>query len=128
MEFWKDLKSNIVIQPKGKINKLRIPDFCSSNSIEQDWTSKYDIAMVDVFNQPTYTDGINNEGLSVSVLLLSGFTKYEQVTLENCSGRKKAVSMLQSVEWILGKYEEMDFLISYRIIFTLKLLSSRLKV
>ena len=49
------------------------------------WASKYDVAGVTLLGQMLFGDGVNSEGLNVSLLYLPGFTEYQAYEPEQAS-------------------------------------------
>ena len=94
MEFDVDLKSQVVIQPRGQQRMSHAPD--GKEGVK--WTSKYGYAMVDAFGVDCPNDGINEKGLSFAYLWLPG-TRYQDVTPAQDSS---ALALVDVGSYLLG--------------------------
>ncbi len=74
MEFGVDLKSNLLIVPRGSEYKGTAP-----NQTGLQWKTTYGFLGLNQWLSPTFvSDGMNEKGLVVGVLYLPGFTEYEK--------------------------------------------------
>ena len=80
MEFMIDLKSNIIVEPKGHPHTAVLSDNCTEYTQPMTWKNKYGIIYLDALNLPAVaSDGMNTAGLSVGALLFPGFAKYQVI-------------------------------------------------
>jgi choloylglycine hydrolase len=92
LEFGTDLKSNILIVPRGKEFVGTAPD----DKAGIRWKTKYGIVGTNAFNLPVIVDGLNEKGLHVGLFYFPGFAKYQDVTAEDFA---KALA-----PWELGSF------------------------
>lgn len=100
MEFALDLKSEVVIVPRGRAMVSQGPKGKGLN-----WTSKYGFVGVNVFGEPIYTDGLNEKGLGVGALYLPGETEYQSV---GDTDGARALANTDFVTWVLGNFGTID--------------------
>jgi choloylglycine hydrolase len=75
LEFGMDLKSNIIILPRGK-------EYVGSTPTGKPgvrWQTKYGTAGMNAFDLPVIIDGINEKGLSVGLFYFPGCAKYQEI-------------------------------------------------
>ena len=101
MEFQVDLKSNVVIEPKGHSHTAILPEKCVQPDLPMRWQNKHSIAYLDAFDLPVGCDGQNEAGLSVGALYFPGFAKYQNVSEQKCYS---SISQLEFAMWILGNF------------------------
>lgn len=75
LEFAADLKSNVIIVPRGKEYVGTAP----GNQPGLRWKTKYGTVGANAFDMPVVIDGLNDQGLSVGLFYFPGFAKYQQV-------------------------------------------------
>lgn len=75
MEFGIDLKSNIVVMPRGYSFKTQGPN----NKPGFSWQGKYGFVGMNAMGLPVVSDGLNEKGLYVGDLYIPGFVEYQQV-------------------------------------------------
>jgi choloylglycine hydrolase len=92
LEFATDLKSSIIVVPKGR----EYVGTASGNKSGLRWKTKYGSIGANAFAMPVVVDGINEKGLSVGLFYFPGFAKYEDVRPEDVG---KALA-----PWELGLY------------------------
>src|SRR5580658_4878643 len=92
LEFAADIKSNIIIVPRGKEYIGSAP----GDKPGRRWKSKHGIVGANAFDLPVAVDGLNEKGLSVGLFYFPGFAKYQQVKVED-SGKALA-------PWELGSF------------------------
>lgn len=96
MEWAEDLKSQIVLHPRGENRTSNAPDGKSGIS----WKSKYGFLGVNGYGLDITLDGMNEKGLSMSALWLPG-SEYQNVV----SGQEnKALCVLDIGTWVLGNF------------------------
>lgn len=100
MEFTLDLKSEVVIVPRGREMVSQGP---KGNGLN--WTSKYGFVGINVFGEPLYTDGLNEKGLGVGALYLPGETEYQTVGDKDGA---RALANTDFVTWVLGNFGTID--------------------
>ena len=110
LEFGMDLKSNILIVPRGKEFVGTAP----GDKAGLRWKTKYGIVGTNAFDLPVIVDGLNEKGLQVGLFYFPGFAKYQEVKAEDvgkalapwelgvfllstCSNVKEAVAAAKSV-------------------------------
>jgi choloylglycine hydrolase len=75
LEFAMDLKSNVIIVPRGK-------EYVGSTPAGQPglrWKSKFGSVGMNAFDLPVIVDGLNEKGLQVGLFYFPGFAKYQEV-------------------------------------------------
>jgi len=92
LEFGMDLKSNIVLIPRGQQYVGSTP----SGAPGLRWTTKYGIVGANAFGMPVTLDGLNEQGLQVGLFYFPGYARYNQVAPQD-AGRTLA-------PWELGVY------------------------
>ncbi|XP_078361342.1 penicillin V acylase-like [Oculina patagonica] len=103
LEFLIDLMSYVIVEPKGHSHTALLPEQCARHPQPMMWQNKHSIAYLDGLELPNVaSDGQNGAGLSVSALLLPGFTKYQDVPVKKCG---TSVSSLEFPLWILGNFK-----------------------
>ena len=119
LEFAVDLKSNILIVPRGKDYVASAPDNLSGLH----WQSKYGAVGINAFNMPVVVDGLNETGLSVGVFYFPGFAQYQAVEadeadralapwefgsylLGTCSNVKEAIAAAEGI--LVGEVVQTD--------------------
>lgn len=68
-----DMKSRLVIIPRGHAFTTRMPDGKAGLS----WTGKYGVVGLDAVDQDIIVDGMNEQGMSVGLYYLPGFAEYQ---------------------------------------------------
>ena len=119
LEFAADLKSNIIIVPRGKEYVGTAP----GDKPGLRWKTKYGIVGINAFDLPVTVDGLNEKGLQVGIFYFPGFAKYQEVKGEDvgkslapweigvfllgtCSDVKEAVTAARSV--LVGEVVQKD--------------------
>ncbi|PRY20221.1 choloylglycine hydrolase [Aliiruegeria haliotis] len=69
------------------------------------WTSKYDFLGVSLLEQPFFGDGMNSEGLNVSLLYLPGFAEYEDYDPSNA---ERSVAPPDVTGFLLSQFATVD--------------------
>ncbi|QDS88951.1 Choloylglycine hydrolase [Rosistilla ulvae] len=75
LEFASDLKSNVIVVPRGKEYVGTAP----GNQPGLRWTTKYGTIGANAVDLPYIIDGINEKGLHVGLFYFPGFAKYQTV-------------------------------------------------
>jgi choloylglycine hydrolase len=75
LEFATDLKSSIIVVPRGREYVGRAP----GDKPGLHWKTKYGTIGANAFGMPVVVDGINEKGLSVGLFYFPGFAKYQEV-------------------------------------------------
>lgn len=122
LEFAADLKSNIIIVPRGK-------DYVGTAPGDKPglrWKTKYGTVGANAFDMPVVVDGLNEKGLSVGLFYFPGFAKYQDVKpgdagkalapwelgsylLGTCADVKEAVAAAKSVLVGAAVQKDMGF-------------------
>ncbi|MGW0181174.1 linear amide C-N hydrolase [Nocardia sp. NPDC003345] len=76
MEFGLDLRSRLVVVPRGQEFQGRSPD---PSVPGLSWTGAYGIVGMDLFGRDCLVDGMNEAGLYFGALYLPGFSQYQEV-------------------------------------------------
>jgi choloylglycine hydrolase len=122
LEFGMDLKSNILIVPRGKEFVGTAP----GDKTGLRWKTKYGIVGTNAFDLPVIVDGLNEKGVHVGLFYFPGFAKYQEVTAEEfpkalapwelgsfllgtCSDVKEAVAAAKSVRVAAVVQKDMGF-------------------
>ncbi len=79
LEFAVDLKSNILVVPRGKNYVGTAP----GDKPGLRWKTKYGIVGANAFDLPVIVDGLNEKGLQIGLFYFPGFAKYQDVKEEN---------------------------------------------
>jgi len=79
LEFAVDIKSNIIIVPRGKEFVGTAP----GDKAGLRWKTKYGIVGTNAFGLPLIVDGLNDKGLHVGLFYFPGFAKYQELKAEN---------------------------------------------
>jgi choloylglycine hydrolase len=79
LEFAVDLKSNILVVPRGKEYVGTAP----GDKPGLRWKTKYGVVGTNAFDLPVVVDGLNEKGLSVGLFYFPGFAKYQDVKDED---------------------------------------------
>ena len=95
LEFGMDLKSNILIVPRGKEFVGTAP----GDKAGLRWKAKYGIVGTNAFELPVIVDGLNEKGLHVGLFYFPGFAKYQEVKADNFG---KALSPWELGSFLLG--------------------------
>lgn len=104
-DLTKDMLSNVVVEPEG-YSRVAVPaEGCSHHEPLLSWQNKYAVAYLDAWDQFLSADGMNSAGLSVSSLMFSSFTKYQDVPRDKCG---QAVSQLEFGLWLLGNFNTVQ--------------------
>ncbi len=119
LEFAADIKSNIIIVPRGQEYIGTAP----GDKLGIRWKTKYGIVGANAFGMPVTVDGVNEKGLSVGLFYFPGFPKYQDVKNEDvgralapwelglfllgsCSDVREAVAATKSV--LVGEAVQKD--------------------
>jgi len=79
LEFAIDIKSNIIVVPRGKEYVGTAPGDKPGLS----WKTKYGIVGANGFDLPVTVDGLNEKGLHVGLFYFPGFAKYQEIKAED---------------------------------------------
>jgi len=101
LEFGFDLKSNVIVIPKGSALAGSLPD--GGKGIT--YTTKYGMLGANAVDLPVIIDGINDQGLYVGIFYFPGYASYPEATKENAS---RALAPHEYANWILGNFATVD--------------------
>ncbi|HUZ90703.1 MAG TPA: choloylglycine hydrolase family protein [Methylocella sp.] len=101
LEFGFDLKSDVVVIPKGTAIVGSTPD--GSKGIS--YKTKYGMLGANAMGLPDIIDGINDQGLYVGLFYFPGYASYPDATKENAS---RAMAPHEYANWILGNFASVD--------------------
>jgi choloylglycine hydrolase len=74
LEYGASLQSAVIVVPKGTASQGTLPDNTPKGLR---WTTKYGFVGMNAYGMPVVTDGINEQGLAVGMLLFPGYAEYE---------------------------------------------------
>jgi choloylglycine hydrolase len=97
LEFGLDLKSSIVVIPKGTSLTGTLPN----NAKGIAYSSRYGFLGANAFGLPIIVDGVNDQGLYVGEFFFPGYARYATVTPQNAS---KAMAGYEYSDWILANF------------------------
>ena len=96
MEFGMDLKSQVMLVPRGYPLTATRPDLKPGLA----WTVKHGFLGINALGLDIATDGINEAGLTVGALFLPGFAEYPPFPADG----KHAISNLEFANWVLSQF------------------------
>jgi choloylglycine hydrolase len=100
MEWGLELRSKVWMTPRGEKRVSQSPDGKPGVA----WTSQYGYVSLDGNDMPVAIDGMNEKGLSVGLLWLSG-SIYQDVPSDH---PEVAMSVLDIGHWLLGNFQTVD--------------------
>src|SRR5262249_51108600 len=95
LEFALDLKSNIIVVPRGKEYIGTAP----GDRPGLRWRTKYGIVGFNAFDMPVTVDGLNEKGLHVGLFYFPGYADYQEVTAQDAG---KALAPWELGVFLLG--------------------------
>jgi len=95
LEFGMDLRSNILIVPRGKEFVGTAP----GDKAGLRWRAKYGIVGTNAFDLPVIVDGLNEKGLKVGLFYFPGFAKDQEVKADDFA---KALAPWELGSFLLG--------------------------
>lgn len=95
LEFAADLKSNVIIVPRGKEYVGTAP----GGKPGLRWKTKYGTVGANAFDLPVVVDGLNEKGLHVGLFYFPGFAKYQEVKADDLD---KALAPWEIGSYLLG--------------------------
>jgi len=101
LEFAADLKSNIIVIPRGKDYVGTAP----GNKPGLRWKTRYAIVGANAFNLPVVIDGINEHGVSAGLFYFPGFAKYQEVADDDVS---RAIAPWELGVFLLGNCQTVQ--------------------
>jgi choloylglycine hydrolase len=131
LEFAVDLKSNVIVVPRGKECVGNTP----GGKPGLRWKSIYGIVGMNAFGLPVIADGLNEKGLHVGLFYFPGYAKYQAVTdqdiprtlapeelsgylLGTCGTVAEAVEAAKSVKVAEVVFKEFGFVLPVHLIVT----------
>src|SRR5579885_3601765 len=75
LEFAVDIKSNVLIVPRGKEYVGSTP----TGAAGLRWTSKYGMVGMNAYDAPVMVDGLNEKGLHVGLFYFPDYAQYQKV-------------------------------------------------
>jgi len=100
MDFGIPLQAQVVVMPRG----VKDVSALSETDTYLKWTSKYGFVGTNVAHLPSFTDGLNEKGLSIGTLWLTA-TKYPDISKVD---RSKVIQIADVARWILGSFATVD--------------------
>ncbi len=101
MEFGVELNSAIMVVPRG----FRFTSPAPGGKQGLSWQAKYGFVGMNAKGIDVATDGLNEAGLSVHLLLLPGFAKYQEVASEDTA---RALAHVGVGNWILSNFATVE--------------------
>jgi len=101
LEFAVDIKSNIIVVPRGKEYVGTAPGDKPGLS----WRTKYAIVGANGFDLPVTVDGLNEKGLQVGLFYFPGFAKYQEIKAEDVG---KALAPWELGVFLLGTCSDVE--------------------
>ena len=95
LEFAADIKSNIIVIPRGKEYVGTAP----GDKPGLRWKTKYGIVGANAFDLPVTVDGLNEKGLHVGLFYFPGFATYQEIKAEDAG---KALAPWELGVFLLG--------------------------
>jgi choloylglycine hydrolase len=95
LEFALDIKSNIIVVPRGKEYVGTAP----GDKPRLRWKTKYGIVGANAFDMPVTVDGLNEKGLHVGLFYFPGFATYQDIKAEDVG---KALAPWELGVFLLG--------------------------
>ena len=95
LEFAVDIKSNIIVVPRGKEYVGTAP----GDKPGLRWKTKYGIVGANAFDLAVTVDGLNEKGLQVGLFYFPGFAKYQEIKAQDLS---KALAPWELGVFLLG--------------------------
>lgn len=95
LEFAVDLKSNVVIVPRGKEYAGTAP----GGKPGLKWTTRYGFVGMNAFDLPVVADGLNEKGLHVGLFYFPSFAQYQEV---QAGQRPQALAPEELGTYLLG--------------------------
>lgn len=97
MEWGSDLHSRVIVHPRGEILATTAPDGKKTGEIK----GRYGYLGVDANGMDVSLDGLNEKGLSYSLLWLPGYTQYQTISQDQAA---QALPITDLGAWILGNF------------------------
>lgn len=101
LEFATDLKSNVIVVPRGKQYIGSTP----TGEPGLHWKNEYGVVGINAFNLPITLDGLNEKGLHVGLFYFPGFAKYQTIGPED---DKRALAPWELGIFVLGTCSNVD--------------------
>jgi choloylglycine hydrolase len=101
MEFGVELNSAIMVVPRG----FRFTSPAPGGKQGLSWEAKYGFVGMNAKGIDVATDGLNEAGLSVHLLLLPGFAKYQEVAPKDAA---RALAHVGLANWILSNFATVE--------------------
>ncbi len=96
-----DLESELMITPRGRDLQSMTPD----NRPGLKWKGKYGVLGINGLHKPWYIDGMNEKGLSISVLFLANLAEYEAYDPELAD---RSINPMDLPTWILSNLATVE--------------------
>lgn len=101
LEFGFDLKSNVIVIPKGTTITGSTPDGGKGLT----YKTKYGMLGANAVDLPVIIDGINDQGLYAGIFYFPGYASYPDASSENAP---HAMAPHEYATWILGNFANID--------------------
>ena len=95
LELAMDIKSNIIIVPRGKEYVGTAP----GDKLGLRWKTRYGVVGANAFDMPVTVDGLNEKGLHVGLFYFPGFATYQDIKAEDVG---KALAPWELGAFLLG--------------------------
>ena len=100
MEFGLDLKSEVMLVPRGHAFTALRPDHQKGHT----WNGKHGFLGINALGLDYAVDGMNEAGLTIGALFLPGFAEYQPFPADG----KHAISNLDVPNWVLSQFATVD--------------------
>jgi choloylglycine hydrolase len=101
MEFGFDIKSDVLVIPAGTAMAGTLPNGNKGIS----YTTKYGIVGANAVGLTAIVDGINDQGLNVSLFYFPGYASYSEATKDNAA---RAMAPHEYGNWLLANFASVD--------------------
>ncbi len=103
VEFGRNLQEAVLFIPRNHQFKGTGPDGVAGSGLN--WTNKYAIIGLNIFNQEIIIDGMNEKGLSGGLLNFPNTADYQNPTGADA---KNSIAGYQMLMWALSNYDSVD--------------------
>ncbi len=101
LEFAQDLKSELRSSNRDRVFSMAAPN----GKPGLYWKAKYGYVFLDALNADVAMDGMNEQGLSVEILYLPGYAKYQAVPANE---ETKVLPYAHFGDWVLSNFKTID--------------------
>lgn len=102
MEFAVDLKSDVILVPRGTERTATAPDGKKGRT----WKAKYASLGMNILGMPMLVDGMNEKGLSVGLFYFVGYAGYQPY--DAATDAEKTVAPWELASYLLDNFATLD--------------------